>query len=58
MAKRKRTMDEMAFLMSRNASKHVLLALSVDRTARDVVKAKFTRVPMYTLVSYTLRSVV
>ena len=51
-------MDEMAFLMSRNASKHVLLAFSVDRTARDVMKAKFTRVPTYSLVSYTLRSVV
>ena len=51
-------MDEIAFLMSRNASKHVLLAFGVDCTARDVMKAKFTRVPTYSLVSYTLRSVV
>ena len=31
--------DEMAFVMSRNASKHILFALGVDRTARDAVKA-------------------
>jgi len=30
-----------AFLTSRNVSKHVLLALSVDRTAGDAVKVKF-----------------
>ena len=40
----KRKHDEMVFLMSRNANKHVLLALSVDRTARDAMKAKFTGV--------------
>ena len=40
----KRKHDEMAFLMSRNANKHVIFALSVDRTARDAVKAKFTGV--------------
>ena len=34
--------DEMAFMTSRNASKHVLLALGVDCAARDAMKAKFT----------------
>ena len=36
---------EMAFLTSRNVSKHILLALGVDRTARDAVMVKFTGVP-------------
>ena len=40
--RQKRKHDKMAFLMSRN--RHVLLALGVDRIARNVVKAKFTRV--------------
>ena len=31
---------EMALLTSRNANKHILLALGVNRTARDIVKAK------------------
>ena len=41
--------------MSRNASKHVLLALGVDRTAGYTVKAKFTGflLPTYSLASYT-----
>ena len=43
----------MALLTSRNANKHVLLALGVNRTARDTVKAKFTRVPTHRLASYT-----
>ena len=34
----------MAFLMSINANKYVCLALDVDCTARDVMKAKFTRI--------------
>ena len=49
---------KMGFLKSRNANKHVLLAL-VDRTARDAVKAKFTRLssmsPLY--MSIPLRSI-
>ena len=32
--------DKMAFLTSRNASKHVLLALGVNHTARGAVKEK------------------
>ena len=36
---------EIAFLTSRNVSKHILLALGVDCTARDAVKVKFTGVP-------------
>ena len=36
--------DEMVFLRTSNASKHVLLAFGVDRTARDAVKMKFTGV--------------
>ena len=44
--------------MSRNANKHVLSALGVDHTARNAVKAKFTRVPIYSLANYTLHSVV
>ena len=36
---------EMTFLTSRNVSKHILLALGVDRAARDVVMVKFTGVP-------------
>ena len=31
--------DEMAFVMSRNTSKHIRFALGVDRTARDAMKA-------------------
>ena len=34
--------NEMVFLTSRNVSKHILLALGVDCTARDTVKVKFT----------------
>ena len=34
-----------AFLTSRKANKHVILAFSVDFTARDTVKAKLTGVP-------------
>ena len=34
------------------------LALGVDCTARDVMKAKFTGIPTYSLASYTLHSVV
>ena len=37
--------DEMAFLMSRNASEHILFALGVNHTTRDTMMAKFTRVP-------------
>ena len=37
--------DQMAFLISRNVSKHILLPLGVNRTARDSMKAKFTKVP-------------
>ena len=37
--------EKIAFLMYRNTSKHVFfLALGVNRTARDAIKAKFTRV--------------
>ena len=35
--------DEMAFLTSRNVSKHVLLALGVNHAARDAVKEKIHR---------------
>ena len=38
--------EEMMFLTSTNASKHIVLALSVTCTDRDAVKAKFTRVPI------------
>ena len=38
--------NEMAFLVSRNASKHILLALGVNCTARDAVMGKFTGVPI------------
>ena len=47
----------MALLTSRNVNKHVLLALGVNRTARDTVKAKFTGVPAHSLTSYTIYSV-
>ena len=36
------TKSASAFLRSRNGSKQVLLALGVDHTARDAVKAEFT----------------
>ena len=42
---RKRKHDKMAFLTSRNATKHILWALGVDRTARNTMKVKFTGVP-------------
>ena len=44
--------------MSRNATKHILMALGVDCTARNTVKVKFTGVPTRSLASYTLHSVV
>jgi len=53
-AQQKHKHDEMAFLTFRNASKHVLLALGVDGTARDSMKAKFTEP---SLANYTLHSV-
>ena len=39
-----RKYGEMASLMFNNPNKHVLLALGVDRTAKNTVKAKFTAV--------------
>jgi len=33
----------MAFPMSSNASKHILLALGIDHTVRDTGKVKLTR---------------
>ena len=38
-------MMKVGFLTSRKANKHVILAFSVDFTARDTVKAKLTGVP-------------
>ena len=38
----KRKHNEMVFMTSRNASKHIVLALGVDCTARDTVKVIFT----------------
>ena len=48
---------EMALLTSRNANKHVLLALGVNRTARDTMNANFTGVPTHSLATYTIYSV-
>ena len=37
-----RKYGEMASLMFRNPNKHVLLALGINRTANNTVRAKFT----------------
>ena len=45
----------MAFLMSSNASKHILSALGINHTARDTVKVKLTRVPLKCCKLYHLQ---